>query len=66
MRADVIVLSEPLVDDDVSLLCRRELFGIENPATKSAVEAPFALPLPQVIAKRPLVCRLASSRYPSF
>jgi hypothetical protein len=39
MRTGVVVLSEPLVDDDLSLLCCGEPFGIENPAAKSPVEA---------------------------
>jgi len=30
MRSDVVLLSEPLVDDGLGLLCRREPFGIEN------------------------------------
>ena len=29
MRTDVIVLSEPLVDDDLGLLHRREPLGVE-------------------------------------
>jgi len=28
MRSDVVLLSEPLVDDGLGLLCRREPFGI--------------------------------------
>ena len=39
MWADVIVLSEPLVDDDLSLLCRVEPFGIEHLAAQCAVES---------------------------
>jgi hypothetical protein len=39
MRTGVGVPSEPLVDDDLSLLCCGEPFGIENPAAKSPVEA---------------------------
>ncbi len=34
MWADVIVLSEPLVDDDLSLLCCGEPFGVEHLAAQ--------------------------------
>jgi hypothetical protein len=30
VRTGVIVLSEPLIDDDLSLLCRCEPFGVER------------------------------------
>ena len=36
---DVIVLSEPLVDDDLSQLCRVEPFGVEHLAAQSSVKA---------------------------
>ena len=39
LRADVIVLSEPLVDDDLSLLCRVAPFGIEHLAAQSSVKS---------------------------
>ena len=39
MRADVIVLLQPRVDDDLRLPCRREPLGIENLAPQRAVEA---------------------------
>ena len=35
----MVVLSEPLVDDDLSLLSCGEPFGIENSAAKSPIEA---------------------------
>ena len=44
MRADVVVLSEPLVDDDLSLLCCGEPLGIENLAAQRSIEA-FAVPV---------------------
>ena len=39
MWADVIVLSEPLVDDDLSLLCCGEPFGVEHLAAQSSVKS---------------------------
>ena len=39
MRTDVIVLSEPVVDDDLSLLRRREPLGVEHLMTQGSVEA---------------------------
>ena len=39
MRTGVIVLSEPVVDDDLSLLRRREPLGVENLVAKDSVEA---------------------------
>ena len=39
MRTDVIVLSELLIDDDLSLLCRREPFGVEHLAAQSSVKS---------------------------
>ena len=39
MWSHVIVLSEPLVDDNLSLLCRREPLGVEHLAAECAVEA---------------------------
>ena len=38
MWADVVVLSELLVDDDLSLLCRVEPFGIEYLAAQRSIE----------------------------
>ena len=39
LRADVIVLSEPLVDDDLGLLCCGEPFGVEHLAAQSSVKS---------------------------
>jgi len=39
MRTDMIVLPEPPVDDDLSLLCRGEPFGVEHLAAQSSVKA---------------------------
>jgi hypothetical protein len=39
VRADAFVLSQPLVDDDLSLLCCGEPFGIENLAAQRSIEA---------------------------
>ncbi len=39
MWADVIVLSEPLVDDDLGLLCCGEPFGVEHLAAQSFVKS---------------------------
>ena len=39
MWTDVIVLSEPLIDDDLSLRRRGEPLGIEHLVAKGAVEA---------------------------
>ena len=46
MRSGVVVLSAPLVDDDLSLLCRREPFGIENLAAQRSIEALVVSVLP--------------------
>ena len=47
MWADVIVLPEPLVDDDLSLLCRVEPFGIEHLVATGTVEAFIVSVLPR-------------------
>jgi len=39
VRTDVVVLPEPLVDDDLSLLSRGEPLGIENLVAQGSVEA---------------------------
>jgi len=39
MWSHVVVLSEPLVDDDLSLLCSGEPLGIENLAAQRSIEA---------------------------
>jgi len=39
MWSHVVVLSEPLVDDDLSLLCCGEPPGIENLAAQRSIEA---------------------------
>ena len=39
MRAGVIVLSQPLVNDDLSLLCCGEPFGVEHLAAQSSVKS---------------------------
>lgn len=39
MRTDVIILPEPLVDDDLGLLCCAEPFSIEHLTAKGAIEA---------------------------
>ena len=39
MWSHVVVLSEPLIDDDLSLRRRGEPLGIEHLAAKCAVEA---------------------------
>ena len=44
MRAGVVVLSEPVIDDDLSLLGRREPFGIEYLTAQRAVE-PLVVPV---------------------
>lgn len=46
MRADVIVLPEPRVDDDLRLTGRREPLGIEHLAAQRAVEALVVAVLP--------------------
>jgi len=41
MRADVIVLPEPRVDDDLGLSCRREPLRVKHLATqRAALSAP--------------------------
>ena len=47
MRADVVVLSEPLIDDDLGLLCRHEPFGIEYLAAQGSIEALIVSVLPE-------------------
>lgn len=39
MRSGVVVLLEPVIDDDLGLLGRCELFGIENLPAQCPVEA---------------------------
>ena len=39
MRTDMVVLSEPLVDDDLSLPCCAEPLGVEHLAATSSVKA---------------------------
>ena len=46
MRADVIVLLEPRVDDDLGLLGRREPLGIENLVPERPIEALVVAVLP--------------------
>ena len=46
MWTDVIVLSEPLIDDDLGLLCRHEPLGIEYLAAQRSIEAFVVLALP--------------------
>lgn len=46
MWTDVIVPSEPLVNDDLSLLCCAEPLGVEHLAAKSSVEALVVSVLP--------------------
>ena len=38
MRPGVVVLSEPVIDDDLRLLGRREPFHIENLSAQRAIE----------------------------
>ena len=38
MWPSVVVLSEPLIDDDLGLFCRREPFRIENLSAQRAIE----------------------------
>ena len=47
MRSSVVVLFEPLINDDLSLLGRREPLGIEDLPTKCAVEALVVSILPR-------------------
>jgi len=47
MRADVIVLTERLVDSDLGLPDRGEPFAIEYLAAQCAVEAPIMAILPR-------------------
>ena len=47
MWSDIVVLPEPLVDDDLSLLCRSKPLGIEHLAAKCAVEAFVVSVLPR-------------------
>ena len=45
MRADVIVLSEPRVDDDLGLTCRREPLRVEHLAarrTRNVCSTPYS------------------------
>ena len=46
MWTDVIVLSEPLIDDDLGLLCRHEPLGIEYLTAQRSIEAFVVLALP--------------------
>ena len=46
MWTDVVVLSEPLVDDDLCLLGCGEPFGVEPLVAQGAVEAPVVSVLP--------------------
>jgi len=46
MWTDEVVLSEPLVDDDLGLLCRREPFGIKHLAAQGSIEALIVSVLP--------------------
>ena len=46
MRADVIVLPEPLIDDDLGLLGRREPLGVENLVPERSIEALVVAVLP--------------------
>ena len=46
MRADLIVLPEPRVDDDLGLLGRREPLGIENLGIMEEVHHAFATAWP--------------------
>ena len=46
MWTDVVVLSEPLIDDNLCLLCRREPFGVEHLVAQGAVEALVVSVLP--------------------
>ena len=46
MWADVIVLPEPAVDDDLGLFCRCEPFGVQDLSAQCAVE-PFVVPFSQ-------------------
>ena len=47
MRAHVIVLLEPVIDNDLSLLSRIEPFSIENFATQRTIEALIVSVLPR-------------------
>ena len=47
MRTGVIVLSEPVFDNDLSLLRRRELLGVEYLMTQGSVEAFVVSVLPR-------------------
>ena len=47
MWTEVVVLFEPLVDDDLCLLSRREPFFIEHLAAKGSVEAFVVSVLPR-------------------
>ena len=47
MWPDVVVLSEPVVDDDLSLLRRREPLGVEHLVAQGAVEALVVSVLPR-------------------
>ena len=47
MRTDVVVLSEPLIDDDLSLLRRREPLGVKHLMTQGSVEAFVVSVLPR-------------------
>ena len=46
MRPGVIVLPEPVVDDDLGLLGRREPLRIENLSTQCTVESLIVAVLP--------------------
>jgi hypothetical protein len=47
MRADVVVLPEPCVDDDLRPPGRREPLGVENFTPQRAVEALVVAVLPR-------------------
>jgi hypothetical protein len=47
MRADVVVLSELLIDDDLGLLCRSKPLGVEHLAAQRSVEAFVVSVLPR-------------------
>jgi len=47
MRTGVIVLSEPVFDNDLSLLRRREPLGVEHLMTQGTVEAFVVSVLPR-------------------
>ena len=47
MRADLVVLPEPAVDDDLGLFGGREPLGIQNFASEGSVEARVVAVLPE-------------------